>query len=149
MATRRGVKGRWVFVPLPNWERLPPEFYCLRRSRVVLSLWFRGLPPELYDYCVTNAVLPPERLSFVRLVKFIEEHMTAAKAICGPAFVPLVGVEVCELTSKILPRRADRRERQARDGQCQEFSSVADGSNVREVFQSVPGKPSFDSSVKT
>lgn len=92
MEIHEGVQGRWVFVPLP--KRMPDSYCCLRRSQIVLRLWFRNLPPELYDYCVSNAVLPPARLTFTRLVKFIEEHRRAAKAECGPAMMPVTACPV-------------------------------------------------------
>lgn len=83
-------RGQWVFVPygfraelkpLPQWQTRPPEFYCLKRAEIVCRLYLRDIRPDLYDYCVTNVVLPPPRLRKWRLEKWIEDHRTAARAL--------------------------------------------------------------------
>lgn len=73
-------KGRWVFVPAPKWET-DPAYYSLRKSQIACQLYLRDLPPDLYDYCIANDVLPPQRLRKWRLEKWIEEHRTAAAAV--------------------------------------------------------------------
>lgn len=67
--------------PLPQWDTRPPEFYCMKRSEIVCRLFLRDIRPDLYDYCITNAVLPPPRLRKWRLEKWIEDHRTAALAV--------------------------------------------------------------------
>lgn len=81
MAKRRKKKGRWVFQPLPKWEALPASYYSISKGVIVCSLFHRDLPTDLYDYCVENDVLPPERMGKWRLIKWIEDHRTAARAL--------------------------------------------------------------------
>jgi hypothetical protein len=97
-----GLKGKWVFVPpghtvAVNPPPHPPEFYCLKRSQIVCRLYLRDIRPDLFDYCVENLVLPPERLRKWRLEKWIEDHRTAAAAV----------VPIEELRAKA-SRRSDR-----------------------------------------
>lgn len=91
-------RGHWVRLwvpegftaevkPLPKWETLPKEFYCMKRSLIACRLFHRDIRSDLYDYCIQNVVLPPERLRKWRLEKWIEDHRQAARALVTMAEV--------------------------------------------------------------
>jgi hypothetical protein len=67
-------EGNWVFVPKPKWETLPASFYSLRNSQIYLSLFKRGVSPELIDYCLEQDLLPPARLRRARVEAWIRSH---------------------------------------------------------------------------
>lgn len=47
---------------------------------IACRLFFRDIRQDLYDYCVKNAVVPPERVRKWRLEKWIEDHRAAARS---------------------------------------------------------------------
>ena len=94
-----GRKGRWVFQPLPKWERLPASFYSFRRSEIYLTCFLRNVPPELTALCLKRDVLPPPKLRGAKLRAWIRVECGAASRADG------------EASGKTQPTRADGRSR--------------------------------------
>jgi hypothetical protein len=50
--------GKWVFVPLDNWESKSPEYYSMERCRITAYL-FHKTDIDRMHFCVEHLIMPP------------------------------------------------------------------------------------------
>ena len=69
-------KGRWVLMPLPDWEALPTSYYSFDGMATYCRLFSRRLPDEMLDWFALNrSVVVPLHLRKPKLEAWFRSQM--------------------------------------------------------------------------